>query len=213
MTTATAVPGLTHVPLLKVKTPRGVEIEVMGQAEVDAYEASRDSYLSQADYTVQSDLADLEAILGMELLVSRWVTWLLAGREYNGTTVDENQLRRMIQDYQDRITKKKESLKLDRKGRESDNAQSFDKRWQQLAEHCQEFGIMREKQLDAALEFLQTFYAVVAAYDRSNQEERERLGFANADAFLQFVRDHRPAFEEIDAYFRANSQRYWVRTP
>lgn len=213
MTTATA-PGLKQVHLVLVHTPNGGTIEVMGQAEADRYGQALAAYTTGVSFTERSDLEDLERILFMELMCYRWGRWLMAGQEYDGTLItNEGELRRWINDYATQITKVKESLKLDRKGRESDQAATFHERWTQLAQHAKDFGIMREAQLGKALEIMQDTYAILGAYDRSDDEERRVLGFPTADHILQHLRESRPEFDEVDAYFRTHQQRFWVRQP
>jgi len=208
------VPGLTQITLKKVITPTGGEIEVMGDAEERRYNESLAQYTQGVTFTERSDLEDLERILFMELMNYRWSRWLAAGREYDGTIVNnEGELRRWINDYNTAITKIKESLKLDRKGREGDQAMTFDARWRRLAEHAQEMGIMREKQLGRALEIMQGLFGIVATFDRSDAEERGKIGFPDEASIVQYVRESRPAFDEIDEYFREHQQRLWVRNP
>lgn len=207
-------PGLTQVPLITVVTPTGGTIEVQGPAEEARYNEGLTAYTTNVAYTERSDLEDLERILYMELMVYRWGRWMMAGKEYDGTIItNEGELRRWISDYTDKITKTKESLKLDRKGRENDQSATFQQRWERLAQHAQDFGIMREAQLGRALEIMQGLFGVVAAFDRSDEEERTKLGFPDADSIVQYMRESRPEFDAIDEYFRTHDQRFWVRTP
>lgn len=210
---AAAPPGLTQVALHQVTTPTGGTIDVMGAAEAQRYDESLAAY-STVQFTERSDLEDLERVLFMELMCYRWGRWLMAGREYDGTLIgNEGDLRRWINDYATQITKVKESLKLDRRGRESDAAATFHERWTKLADHAKEFGIMREKQLGRALEIMQGLFSIVATFDRCDEEERGKIGFPDEAAIVAYIRESRPAFDEIDAHFRQNSQRMWVRQP
>lgn len=215
---AAAVPGLTtrqNYPPRKVITPTGGEIEVQGDAEERRYKESLTEYTQGVTFTERSDLEDLERILFMELMNYRWQRWLLSGKDYDGNLVDarEGDLRRWINDYNTAITKIKESLKLDRKGREGDQAMTFNARWQRLAEHAQRMGVHRVKQLDRALEIMQGYSGAVRTFDRSDQEERNKLGIPDEKALVQMWRDSMPDFDAIDEYFRTHDQAYWVREP
>lgn len=186
----------------------------MGAEEKRRYDDARDRYLDQITFTVQSDKEDLDRILFMELMIFRWSTWLMRGKEYDDTLVtNENELRRWVQDWGDRLQRIKESLKLDRKTREGDQAANFDQRWQQLAAHAREMGVMREGQCTRAIEIMQGLFSVVGAFDRSDLEERKRLGFETTEDIVQYIRDTKPAFDEVDEYFREHSQRFWIRSP
>ena len=207
-------PGLTQVPIKQVLTPTGGLAEVMGDAEEERYNAALTAYTSGVTFTDQSDLEDLERILFMELMCYRWGRWLMSGKEYDGTVVsNEGELRRWINDYATQITKIKESLKLDRKGREGDQATTFFERWTQLAQHAKDFGVMREEQLGKALEIMQGVYSIIGAFDRSDEEERRILGFPDEAAIVQYLRETKPDFDAVDEHFRQNKQRFWVRRP
>lgn len=207
-------PGLTQVPIKTVITPTGGVAEVMGDAEEARYNAAHLAYTDGIKFTEHSDKEDLERILFMELMAYRWGRWLMSGREYDGTVItNEGELRRWINDYATQITKIKESLKLDKRGREGDQAATFHERWTALAQHAKEFGVMREKQLGRALEIMQGLFSIVAAFDRSDTEERRVLGFPDTDSIVAFIRESRPEFDEIDSHFRKSQQRFWVRNP
>lgn len=213
-TAAPPAPGLQAPPLIKVSTPTGGEIEVQGPAEEKRYNESLRAYTDGITYTERSDLEDLERVLFMELMCYRWGRWLMAGREYDGTIVNnENELRRWINDYSTQITKTKESLKLDRKTREGDKSASFEQRWQQLAQHAREMGIMREAQLGRALEIMQGYSAAVRTFDRCDEEERGKIGLPDEKALVQMWRDSMPDFDAIDEYFRTHQQKFWIRNP
>ena len=187
----------------------------MGDAEERRYNESFKEYTTNISFTERSDQEDLERILFMELMNYRWQRWLLSGRDYDGNLVDsrEGELRRWINDYNTAITKIKESLKLDRKGREGDKSATFEERWRKLAEHAREMGVHREHQLDRALEIMQGYCGSVRTFDRSDQEERNKLGIPDEKALVQLWRDAMPTFDEIDEYFRTHQQKYWVRQP
>lgn len=202
------------MPLVKVRTPTGGEIEVMGQPEAKRYEEALKAYTTGITYTERSDFEDLEQILFMELMCWRWGRWLMSGRDYDGNLItNDNELRRWINDYSLQITRKKESLKLDRKTRESDKTANFEQRWQQLASHAREMGVMREKQLDRALEIFMGISATIRTFDRCDEEERKKFGFETEADIVAFIREQLPWFDEIDQHFRANQQRYWIRQP
>lgn len=202
------------LPLEKVTTPTGGELMVMGMAEKLRYEQAKVSYTDGIVYELRTDLEDLERLLFLELMVYRWGLWMMQGQEYDGTVInDENRIRRMVQDFAKQIDSLKDQLKLSKKARESDKGESFDERWRKLASHAKEFGVMREKQLGHALETMQAIFAAVSTFDRADEEERKKIGMPTQESVLEVVRELRPHFDEVDAYFRANSQKFWVRNP
>jgi hypothetical protein len=55
--------------------------------------------------------------------------------------------------------------------------------------------------------------AIVGAYDRSDPEERRKLGFETETDVLDWIRETMiPEFVALDTYFRANKQRMWQRS-
>jgi hypothetical protein len=213
-TPGTVVPGSLSLPLEEVLSPSGGKVKVMGLAEKIRYEQAVQSYTEGVVYELRSDIEDLERLVFMELMVYRWGLWLMQGQEYDGTQItDENKLRRQVQDFAKQIEAIKDSLKLSKKARENDKGDSFDQRWRNLAAHAKEFGIMRETQLGRALETMQAIFAAVATYDRADEEERKKISMSDANAVLDVVRELRPHFDEVDAYFTTHSQKFWVRNP
>ncbi len=205
-----SVPGLQPVQLVEVTTPRGHELPVMGIDEALHYEQSKAKYLSQAVFDKETDLADLESILFMELCVHRWSTWIAQGREYDGNVVvNDNELRRKIQDFTKEIRATKSSLMLDRKTRETASGDTFEARWTRLARYAKEFGLHRVRQSAKSMELMQDIFATIAVFDRSNEAERERLGVRTEVDLVAYIRGKRPEFDEVDEYFRHNEQRYW----
>lgn len=208
------LPGMTTVKVLKVKSPTGGELDVMGDDEYRRYTESYAAYTAQVSLDERSDMEDLERILFMELMVYRWSTWMISGKQYDGADIQNPaELRRWVSDFTKNIQAIKESLKLDRKGRSSDAGATFDERWRRLAEHAKEFGVMREQQLDVALEIMFSIFAAIGTYDRSDEEERKKIGFPDESALLDFIREQRAPFEAVDLYFREHSHKLWVRQP
>jgi hypothetical protein len=214
---ATPVPGTTvqpPLPLEDVTTPTGGVIKVMGLAEKLRYETAQASYTDGVVYELRTDIEDLERLLFMELMVYRWGLWLMQGQDYDGMVLkDENQTRRWVQDFAKQIDLVKDNLKLNKKAREGDKGESFDVRWRKLASHAREFGVMREKQLGRALEIMQSVFAAVATFDRSDEEERKKISMPDESAVLDIVRELRPYYDEVDEHFREHSQRFWIRDP
>ncbi len=198
----------------KVKLVSGRIISVLTRAEKDWFESSRDLYLAQTRFTENTDKMDLDRLLSLELMVFRWTNHLAAGVDYEDQAIDEGSLQRDLKLYSDQITKVKESMGLTKKARDDKAKQgNFADYLTELKSRAKEFGLHREEQLDKALELFNELSAVVSAFDRADGEEREKMGFKDEAAVLQWIRETAiPEYQAIDAYFRQNQQRYWVRT-
>ncbi len=191
----------------------GEQMTVQTQAEQRWFNRSRDDYLTQTKFTETTDLRDLDRLLQMELTVFRLGQHLAAGNDYLGFEIDDTLLRRNVREYSEQITRVKSSMNLNKAARD-DAANSGDVSVyiSELKARAKEFGIHREDQLTRALVLMNELSSIVGAFDRSDSEERERLGFVDEKEIVEWVRTRMlPEFREIDEHFRQNSQKYWIR--
>lgn len=212
-----AAPGTHYVSLTPqgwvVKTVSGEDLFVQTEAEARWYNSSRDSYLEQTRFSETTDLRDLDRLLIMELMVFRMGHQLAAGEGYNGFDFDETLYRRNIREYSEQINKTKASMGLTKAVRdEAANAGDLSTYISNLKARAKLFGIHRENQLTKALVLMNELSSIVGAFDRSDKDERERLGFESETEILNWVRETMlPEFKAIDDHFRENAQRYWIR--
>jgi hypothetical protein len=191
----------------------GDTMNVMSGAEVRWFNESRDNYLSQTRFTETTDLRDLDRLIVMELMVFRLSQYLSQGSDYEGFEIDEALIRRNIREYSEQINRTKDSMGLTKKAR-NDAANSSDAAayLSDLRMRAKVFGIHRVQQLKRALVLMNELSSIVGAYDRSDTEERDKLGFRDEKEILEWIRERMlPEFKEIDEHFRANQQRYWIR--
>jgi hypothetical protein len=197
-----------------VKLVSGEDLTVLSLAEQRWFTGSRDTYMSQTKFTETTDLRDLDRLLFMELMVFRLSQYLAAGSDYDGFEIDDTLLRRNVREYSEQITRVKGSMGLTKQARD-DAANSGDVSvWMsEMKAKAKVFGIHREKQLTAALVLMNELSAVVGAYDRSDGEERAKLGLETEKDIVDWVRSTMlPEFKAIDDHFRTHEQRYWIRS-
>lgn len=192
----------------------GVRVEVLDQSEVDYHTNLAGEYNRQYETKDASDLADIDRLLMAELQAYRLGAWLMSGLTWDGYTItsqDAMRHSRSLKDLHVMISGLKNDLGMTKAQRErSANAGSVASYIMDLRSRAKEFGVHREKQLDRALEMMMRLKSIVETYDRSNQREREIMGFNTDKDIVQFVRDVViPLYDEVDAHFRANVQRYW----
>lgn len=210
--TTPSTPVQTRAPR-HVKLVSGKIAQVQTEAEADWFEATRDAYLEQLRFTEKTDLIDLDRLLIHELMIFRWTQWSMSGTDYDGDMVDEKRVTTDIKAYSDQINKIKESMGLNKKARDAAANEGDFSQWiADLKMRAKVFGVHREKQLTKALTLVQELSAIVGVYDRSDAEERQRVGFESADDILKWVRETLlPEFHAIDQYFQEHEQRYWIR--
>jgi hypothetical protein len=74
------------------------------------------------------------------------------------------------------------------------------------------FGLHRETQLSVALALQNEIAATVGAFDRSDLEERRKLGFETEKDIVGWLREYViPKYAELDRHFTQNEQRLWKR--
>jgi len=197
----------------QVRLVSGKVVTVMTQTEAEWFEETRDAYESELKFTERTDLVDLDRLLVLELMIFRWTQWIASGTDYDGDMADEKKLTGDIKLYSDQLNKVKESMGLNKKSRDAMASEGNFAAWlSDVKSRAKIFGIHRVKQLTKALALMNELSTVVGAFDRSDEEERRKLGFEDEKAIVAWVRETMlPEYHAIDAYFREHEQRYWVR--
>jgi hypothetical protein len=200
-------------PPLTVKLVSGEELIVLTPGEQRWFNNNRQRYLEQTRFTETTDLQDLDRLMAMELQVFRMTMWSSAGHDYDEMPIDEALIRRNIREYSEQINKTKTAMGLTKAARdEARNSGDLAEYFSDLKMRAKIFGIHREEQLTKALSLVQELSAIVGSFDRSDKEERAKLGFESEAEILEWVRNTMlPEFAAIDQHFRENEQRYWVR--
>jgi hypothetical protein len=195
-----------------VTTPSGSQIMVLGQMEAEFYNKSAKHYRDENEFTNASDVLDLDRLLFYELQVFRMGYWLARGTDYDGMDISPVELRRNLKEVSDQLSRVKNDLGLTKAAREKAQAESVGAYLMELKQRAKEFGVHREKQLGKGLELCKQLFSIVAAFDRADAVEREKLGFRDSDEVLAWIRDTmKPEFDEVDDHFRTHQQKYWVR--
>ncbi len=199
---------------LEVALVSGETLRVQAQAEARWFIATRDTYLAQTKFTETTDLQDLDRLLTLELTVFRLTQHLASGEDYDGFEIeDPTLLRRNLREYSEQITRLKESMGLTKRSRDEAASSGDFATWlANLQTRAKIFGVHRERQLTKALVLMNELSAIVGAYDRSDTEERAKLGFEDEKEIVDWIRGRMlPEYRELDDHFRTNEQRYWIR--
>ena len=205
-----SVPGKEHH---EVELTSGEHIKVLTDVEARWFNDSRDTYKEQCRFTETTDLRDLDRLLVMELMIFRWTHFLAQGGDYDGFEVDEGLIRRNVREYSEQITRLKDSMSLTKKVRDdAANDGNFAAWLTDLKARAKVFGIHREKQLTTALVLMNELSGIIGSFDRSDKEEREKLGFTAEKDIVDWIRSSfLPRYHAVDDHFRNNEQRYWIR--
>lgn len=202
----------TPPPKFQVKQPTGAMIEVLTSKEKAFYEGQHKQYMTDFAFTSSADLADLDRLLFQELLDFRWTTWLSNGRDRDGqymTPSLEDQIRRNKNEASKAISLLKNDLGMTRLQRDAEN-DSFAAWFAKVSKRAKEFGVHRNNQVIEALKLFNELKSNVGAFDRSNELERQKLGFETEADLVEWVRTVAiPRFDAIDDAWRSGSQRYW----
>jgi hypothetical protein len=200
-------------PLFEVNLCSGEKLPVMTAVEQRWFNDTQSKYLSQNKFDDVTDLQDLDRLLGLELMMFRWTQFLAAGQDYDRNIIDEELCRKQVKEQSDAITKLKQSLGLDKKARDAAlNDGNFHVWFMDVKRRAKIFGIHRENQLNVALGLMNELSGIVGSYDRSDEEERKKLGYETEAQILAWVRESMlPRFHEVDAHFIENEQKLWKR--
>lgn len=197
---------------VEVTTPAGHKIKVLGDIEREFYEGKAKHYTDENEFTNASDLLDLDRLLFYELTIFRTTYWLAQGVDYDGYSIDPVKLQRNLKETALQLSSVKNDLGLTKSARDKAQAEDVGTYLLELKQRAREFGIHREKQLGKGIELCKQLFSIVGAFDRADDVERAKMGFETEADVLAWIRETmKPEFDEVDDYFRANAQKYWVR--
>lgn len=191
----------------------GEMLLVQTEVEQRWFNQTKEKYLSETRFTDTTDLQDMDRLLCLELLMFRWNQHLASGYDYHRNMVDDDLLRKQVKEQSEAITKLKQSLSLDKKSRDAAlNEGNFAVWLADVKRRAKLFGVHRENQLNKALALMNELSGIVGAYDRSDDEERKKLGFETEAEILTWVRTTMlPEFRAVDEHFIENEQKLWKR--
>lgn len=197
----------------EVELCSGEQLPVMTDVEQRWFTDTKKKYLTENKFTETTDLQDLDRLLGLELMMFRWTQHLSAGVDYQRNLIDEEMVRKQVKEQSDAITKLKTSLGLDKKTRDQALADGNFHNWfMDVKRRARVFGVHRENQLNVALGLMKELSGHLGAFDRSDEEERKKIGFESEKDLIAWVREEMlPKFEEVDAHFIENEQKLWKR--
>jgi hypothetical protein len=208
-------PSIPH-PILKhqpVRLVSGKETVVQTDLEAEWFNETRNLYLKDLKFTEQTDLADLDRVLILELMVFRWTQQLSKGEDYEGDPVDSKQMAMDLRGYSDQISKLKENMAISKKQRDSAaNDGNFSAWFTATKARAMKFGIHRQQQLNQMISLGKELFYIVDTFKRSDDEERVKMGFPTEHSIFEWVdQTMRPEFDALDKYFREHEQKLWVR--
>lgn len=205
-------PRAKKPPSLSVTLAAGTVVEVQHESERAFLESLRDRYLKDNDFTLVTDLQDLDRLLIFELVQFRMSRLLASGKHPDGTVVlDEIPHRKSLNDAATAILKIKESLQLDRAAREKEAGETTAQRWASLQQRARRFVTYRNDQVRMAIAIVNELHSLVGTYRRSNEVERAKLDLS-PEAILDWVEEVAwPRMQEIDKSYREHDQSLWIR--
>lgn len=201
----------------EVSTPSGGTMPVASVAEQAYYERIRDKIISEFDFTVSSDLNDLDRILSMELTVWRLSRQLTMSVDLHGRPllpIDQTRLQTSLTQTQTALSKAKHELGISKSARDkAQDGESVAAYLENLRVRALEFGVHRNNQVTKALALMNEICSKADSWLRMNELERVKFGYQTAEDVLQWIATEAYAeYNEIDVKFRENGQKFWIGT-
>lgn len=201
----------------EVSTPSGGEMPVATATEKAYYERLRDKIAGEFEFTVSSDLNDLDRILSMELTVWRLANQLTKSVDLHGRSllpIDQTRLQGSLTQTQTALAKAKNELGISKAARDkAQDGESVAAYLENLRVRAGEFGIHRNNQVTKALALINEICSKSDSFLRMNELERMKFGFQTAEDVLVWITTEAyPEFNAIDEAFRENGQRFWIGT-
>ncbi len=199
-----------YVNTLFVRGESGTEFEVLNKEEKDFFNTNLEKYKEQYRFENVSDLADVDRMLGLELLSYRYTAWLIKGSDYDNLQFSEKDIRDHKQKVDTEIRLLKKNMGMDRRGRVESEAESVSEYLRNLLRRAGEFGVHRDTQIAKALDLFNDLKTMIGLHDRTDTEERLHLG-VEEHQIIEWIRNQAiPEYDDIDDAFRKN-QRSWIK--
>lgn len=171
--------------------------------------------MDEYSFTVANDLRALDRLLSLEVQNMRATWYLNAGMDYQGVDFnakEEAELRRTLKETAAQISEVQRDLALTKAQRDQERHDSIGAYIANLKIRAKQHGVKRETELGKAIELCHELFALVGAWQRSNEAERRKLGFEKPEDIITWISDYMQVeFKLVDDYFREHEQRFWVR--
>lgn len=189
------------------------QLELQSKQEVDYYCRAQAKYVKENSFTAASDERALDRLVLMETLMLRWQSQLASGLDYQQQPLnhaEQEALRKNVKEGHVTIASLQQELGLSKAQRDKDKVESVQSYVNNLLMRAKEFGVHREEQVDLIINLFMEYSAHVNAFTRSNEYERGRIGFPDAQSLVTWwIENGIPRFKSHDDAWRASSQKYW----
>lgn len=195
-----------------VSLPSGAQFVVLTPDEVSYVRERVGKYKTEFRYENVSDLQDVDMIVTKELFQHRWSLWISKQVDYFGGEVDEQALRKSINDFSAEIRALKKALGMDKVTRDKEHGDdSVSAYLDSLRRRALEFGINRNKMAEKAVELGNQVIALAQLWKNCDNEERLE-NKCTAEDICNWIWDtFRIEFEAVDKAFREGQQKYWIK--
>jgi hypothetical protein len=190
----------------------GAPFVVLSPAEVTYVQERVDKYKTEFRYENVSDLQDVDQIVVKELFIHRWSLWISKQVDYFGGEVDEQALRKSINDYSGEVRQLKKALGMDKVTRDKEHGDdSVSSYLSNLKRRAMEFGINRNNMQAKTIELGQQVVALTTLHFNCDEDERLEQKCTATD-IVGWLRDvFIPEFQAVDKAFREGQQKFWIQ--
>jgi hypothetical protein len=197
---------------LPVRLPSSAEYKVLTQAEVNYVKKRVKDYTAAFKWDNTSDLQDVDRMIMFELLVYRYGIWVSRRLDYFDDPVDENQLRKSMNELSAELRQLKKSLGIDRISRDKERGEdSVPAYLENLRQRAKEFGINRNNMMDKGIVLSQQLIALHQLHRNCDALERVEQRCRAEDVMDWIATVYVPQFQAVDKKFRDGQQRYWIQ--
>jgi hypothetical protein len=195
---------------LPVTLPSGAELNVLATAEVDYVNERVRLYNEEFRWTNVSDIQDVDRIVLYELMIYRWGLWVSLQKDYFDEPVNEQSLRKSINDYSAELRQIKRSLGMDKASRDRERGESIPDYLDNLRKRALEFGVNRNKMMDKGIELAMQAISLAQLWANCTEDERIEQVCTGDDVAKWLFEHFTPEFMAVDKAFREGQQKYWV---
>lgn len=196
-----------------VTLPSGAPFPVLTEDEERYLYDKIDEYRTAFKFENVSDLAELDRVVTLELLIYRMGVWLGRQADYDGNpTFDPKDLRRDLKDASTELRQIKKALGIDKASRDRARGEgSVYQRVETLLQRARAFELHRCRQSERSIELCNQLISLVQLhYNTADVPAEQKEMRVTAPEIVEWVWTVlKPEMEEIDRHFRETEQHYW----
>lgn len=197
---------------IDVHLPSGNITQVRSVQEADYIEGKTTEYMEEFAFKNPADLAILDMVVSMEMLVWRYHRWITLGVNDDGQPIATKQITDSMKATSAEVRLLRATLGMDLVTRRRTTGDgSIPEFVARLKEGAQAMNVFRCDQVDITLEHGMQLITLANIWRNGDEEEQEIYGCTAPEIMNWILTVYAPAMKAASDYFAANIQSIWIQ--